>query len=210
MNTVSVKIQGKGPAAGAPVTPFLSDVTTLRNRAREHIEQGAVTPSYGADKTTVLNLLNEALATELVCVLRYRRHYFMAEGLLAEAIKKEFLVHAQEEQEHADKIAERIVQLGGEPNFNPEGLSSRSHSEYREGETLEAMINEDLIAERVAIESYLEMIAYLKDGDHTTRRMLEQILAVEEEHAEELSSMMKDLAAISEPRRPARPSAPSA
>lgn len=209
MNTV-VKTQGKIAANGAPATSFLSDVTTLRNRAREHIEQGAVTPSYGADKQTVLKILNEALATELVCVLRYRRHYFMAEGLLAEAIKKEFLAHAQEEQEHADKIAERIVQLGGEPNFDPEGLSSRSHSEYREGDSLEAMIMEDLVAERIAIESYLEMIAYLKDGDHTTRRMLEQILAVEEEHAEELSSMMKDLAAISAPRRSSRPASAGA
>jgi bacterioferritin len=209
MNTAYDTTPAKGPEAGAPATQFLSDVTTLRNRARQHIEQGAVTPSYGADKQTVLKILNEALATELVCVLRYRRHYFMAEGLLAEAIKKEFLIHAKEEQEHADKIAERIVQLGGEPNFNPDGLSTRSHSEYREGDTLEAMIKEDLIAERVAIESYMEMIAYLKDGDHTTRRMLEHILAVEEEHAEELSSMLKDLTAISDPRRPSRPAAAS-
>ena len=190
--------------------PFLTDIKTLRERARKHMETGAVTPGYRADREKVIALLNEALATELVCVLRYKRHFYMAGGINAQPVAAEFLQHANEEQGHADLIAQRIVQLGGEPNFNPEGLSSRSHSEYREGETLEAMIKEDLIAERVAIESYLEMIAYLKDGDHTTRRMLEQILAVEEEHAEELSSMMKDLAAISEPRRPVRPSAASA
>lgn len=175
--------------------PFLSDVAALRERARQHIEQGAVTPSYSANKQTVLNLLNEALATELVCVLRYRRHYFMAEGLLAEAIKKEFLTHAQEEQDHADKLAERIVQLGGEPNFDPQGLTARSHSEYKEGGDLNSMLEENLIAERVAIESYREMINYIKDHDHTTRRILEHILSVEEEHAEELASMMKNLGA---------------
>jgi bacterioferritin len=188
-------------------TPFLSDVTALRERARQHIEQGAVTPSYSANKQTVLNLLNEALATELVCVLRYRRHYFMAEGLLAEAIKKEFLAHAQEEQEHADKLAERIVQLGGEPNFDPQGLTLRSHSEYKEGGDLEGMLREDLIAERVAIESYREMIAFIKDHDHTTRRILEYILAVEEEHAEELSSMLKNLAGFPQMQRNAQPAA---
>jgi bacterioferritin len=170
---------------------FISDVKTLRERARRHIEEGAVTPSYGADKELVLRLLNEALATELVCVLRYRRHYFLAAGALAEAVKKEFLVHAQEEQAHADLIAERIVQLGGEPNFDPEGLAGRSHSEYVAGKTLTDMLREDLIAERIAIESYTEMIAYLQDKDATTRRMLEGILAVEEEHAEELASMLQ-------------------
>lgn len=177
--------------------PFLSDVTELRRRARDHIENGAVTPGYMADKEVVLNLLNDALATELVCVLRYRRHYFMADGLLAEAIKKEFLVHSTEEQAHADKIAERIVQLGGEPDFDPKGLLSRSHSEYVPGESLESMIKEDLIAERVAIESYREMINYLENRDHTTRRLFEGILAVEEEHAEELSSMLKNVKGVS-------------
>jgi bacterioferritin len=172
-------------------TPFLSDIAALRKRAREHIEQGAVTPSYAADKQTVLKLLNEALATELVCVLRYRRHYFMAAGALAEAIKKEFLVHAQEEQGHADQIAERIVQLGGEPDFNPETLTGRSHAQYVAGESLESMLREDLIAERIAIESYKEMVLYIADKDSTTRRMLEGILAVEEEHAEEISSMLE-------------------
>ena len=179
----------------AASTPFLSDISALRRRAREHIERGAVTPSYAANKQTVLKILNEALATELVCVLRYRRHYFMAEGLLAEAIKEEFMNHAQEEQSHADRIAERIVQLGGEPDFNPTGLSSRSHAEYLEGLDIESMLTEDLIAERIAIQSYGEMIAFLKDQDHTTRRLLEHILAVEEGHAEELASMLKHLTA---------------
>lgn len=167
----------------------LSEISVLRERARRHIEDGAVTPSYSADKELVLKLLNEALATELVCVLRYRRHYYMAQGLVAEAVKKEFLVHSQEEQGHADLIAERIVQLGGAPNFDPNGLATRSHAEYAEGETLDEMITEDLIAERIAIESYREMIEYIGPKDPSTRRLLESILAVEEEHAEELSSM---------------------
>lgn len=172
---------------------FLSDIATLRQRARQHISDGAVTPSYSADRVTVLKLLNEALATEIVCTLRYRRHYFMAEGILAEGIKQEFLVHAQEEQGHADQIAERIVQLGGEPDFDPSGLAARSHAEYVAGGSLEEMLKEDLIAERIAIESYREMIGYMEQRDSTTRRMLEGILANEEKHAEELSSMMEDL-----------------
>jgi bacterioferritin len=171
--------------------PFVTDLPAIRARARSTILQGAVTPGYDADLETVLRLLNEALATELVCVLRYRRHYFVAEGILAEAIKKEFLVHAQEEQQHADLIAERIVQLGGQPDFSPEGLASRAHSQYVAGETLEDMISEDLIAERIAIESYRGMIQYLGSADSTTRRMLEQILSSEEEHAEEMSSMLQ-------------------
>jgi bacterioferritin len=175
---------------------FLSDIAAIRKRARQHITDGAVTPSYDADRETVLKLLNEALATEIVCTLRYRRHYFMAEGILAESIKKEFLAHAQEEQGHADQIAERIVQLGGEPNFDPTGLTARSHAEYVEGDSLEEMIKEDLVAERIAIESYREMIAYMEGRDSTTRRMLEGILAVEEEHAEELASMMEDVREI--------------
>jgi bacterioferritin len=172
---------------------LLSNIAAIRKRARQHIEEGAVTPSYSADKETVLKLLNEALATEIVCVLRYRRHYFMAQGLLAEAVKKEFLVHAEEEQAHADQIAERIVQLGGEPNFDPSTLTERSHAEYAEGRDLEDMIKEDLIAERIAIESYREMIEYMAGRDHTTHRMLEGILAAEEEHAEEWASMLNDL-----------------
>jgi bacterioferritin len=173
--------------------PFLSDVKTLRERARQHMEQGAVTPGYDADLKTVLRLLNEALATELVCVLRYKRHYAVAQGILAEAIKEEFLVHAKEEEVHADQIAERIVQLGGDPNFDPDGLAMRAHSQYGPSDQLEEMLKEDLLAERVAVESYREMIQYLKNTDSTTRRMLEGILAKEEEHAEELSSMLAGL-----------------
>lgn len=172
---------------------FLSDIAAIRARARQHIADGAVTPSYEADRETVLKLLNEALATEIVCTLRYRRHYFMAQGILAEGIKQEFLTHANEEQGHADQIAERIVQLGGEPNFDPSGLTARSHAEYVEGDSLEEMIKEDLVAERIAIESYREMVGYLQGRDSTTRRLFESILAVEEEHAEELASMMEDV-----------------
>ena len=172
----------------------LSDVSELRRRAREQLEGGAVTPSYSADKETVLRLLNEALATELVCTLRYRHHYFVAEGLPAESIKQEFLKHAQEEQAHADQIAERIVQLGGDPNFDPQQLAERSHAEYgTHGNSLAEMLRDDLVAERVAIESYREMIAYVGNDDPTTRRMLESILAVEEEHAEELASMLASI-----------------
>lgn len=170
--------------------PFLSDIQKIRERARQHIEQGAVTPGYRADRATVIKILNEALATEIVCVLRYKRHYFMAEGIHADPVAAEFLQHANEEQQHADEIAGRIVQLGGEPNFSPDGLASRSHAEYREGETLIDMIKEDLVAERIAIESYGEMIRYLGDDDPTTRRMLEGILAMEEEHADDLSGML--------------------
>ena len=160
--------------------PFLSEVAEIRRRARQHIASGAVTVNYAADRDVVLRLLNEALATEVVCVLRYRRHYFMASGTVAEAIKKEFLQHSQEEQAHADQLAERIVQLGGAPNFNPQGMLERSHSEYEEGESLADMIEEDLVAERIAIESYREIIQYIGDKDSTTRRLFESILAVEE------------------------------
>jgi len=173
--------------------PFLTDVTELRRRARKHIEAGAVTGAYRADRDTVIKLLNEALATEIVCVLRYKRHYFMAQGIHAEPIAAEFLQHANEEQQHADQIANRIVQLGGEPNFNPDGLTMRSHSEYKEGETLLDMVKEDLVAERVAIDSYTEMIRYIADNDITTRRMLESILAVEEEHADDLVKFLADM-----------------
>jgi bacterioferritin len=155
------------------------------------MERGAVTDSYQADRKTVLALLNTALATELVCVLRYRRHHFMASGIHAQAVAAEFLAHATEEQEHADRIAQRITQLGGEPDFSPEGLATRSHTEYVEGSTLEEMIREDLVAERIAIESYGEIIRYLGENDSTTRRMLEAILAVEEEHAEELQALIQ-------------------
>jgi bacterioferritin len=175
--------------------PFLTDVKTLRKRARQHIERGAVTDGYTADRETVLKLLNEALATELICVLRYRRHYFMASGLEAQSVATEFLQHANEEQGHADQIAARIVQLGGEPNFSPDGLSTRSHAEYVEGTDLIDMIKEDLVAERIAIDSYREMVTYCGNEDPTTRRMLEEILGVEEEHAEDLVSMLQRLGA---------------
>ena len=170
---------------------IIKDVKTIRERARQHIEEGALTADYKADRDTVVKLLNEALATEIVCVLRYRRHYFMAEGMNADSVKGEFLTHAGEEQVHADALAERIVQLGGEPNLSPEGLSTRSHSEYVEGENLKDMIKEDLIAERIAIESYRDMIAFVGSDDPTTRRMLEKILMKEEEHAEDLVSLLK-------------------
>jgi len=173
--------------------PFLTDVQELRRRARQHIETGAVTDAYRANRDTVIKLLNEALATEIVCVLRYKRHYFMAHGIHADPIAAEFLTHANEEQGHADQLAARIVRLGGSPNFSPEGLLSRSHSEYVEGTTLVDMIKEDLVAERVAIDSYTEMIRYVGDDDITTRRILESILAVEEEHADDLNSFLADI-----------------
>lgn len=179
-----------GPMA-TPEKPFLTDIKTLRERARQHIERGAVTSGYKGDRETILRLLGEALATELVCVLRYKRHFYMASGLQAESAAAEFAQHALEEQGHADQLAARIVQLGGKPDFNPDTLTGRSHAEYVEGETLRDMLKEDLIAERIAIESYREMIAYIGQDDSTTRRMLETILAVEEEHADDLQSLLE-------------------
>ena len=173
--------------------PFLTDIQTLRERARKHIENGAVTEGYTADRETAVKILNEALATEIVCVLRYKRHYFMASGIHAEGVAAEFLEHANDEQGHADQIAQRIVQLQGEPNFNPEGLLMRSHAEYVEGTTLTDMIREDLVAERIAIDSYREMITYFGNDDPTSRRMLEGILAVEEEHADDLVSLLEKM-----------------
>ena len=170
--------------------PFLTDIKTLRERARQHIENGAVTQGYTADRETVVKLLNEALATEIVCVLRYRRHYFMASGINAESVAAEFLQHANEEQGHADSIAHRIVQLKGEPDFNPDGLLMRSHAEYVEGTSLTDMIKEDLVAERIAIDSYREMINYFGNDDSTSRRLMEEILAVEEEHADDLVNLL--------------------
>jgi bacterioferritin len=172
---------------------FASDVAGIRRRAREHTERGAVTQGYRADRDAVLKLLNEALATEIVCVLRYRRHYFMAMGIHAHPVADEFLQHANEEQGHADQIAERITQLGGAPDLNPDGLLARSHSEYVEGGSLIEMMREDLVAERIAIDSYSEMIRYLGNDDPTTRRMLEGILAVEEEHADDLAKLLASL-----------------
>ncbi|WP_322106525.1 ferritin-like domain-containing protein [Paraburkholderia sp. J41] len=166
------------------------DLKRVREEARRNLEDGPVTENYGADRETVLKLLNDSLATELVCVLRYKRHYFMAKGIESEAVAQEFLEHANEEQQHADMLAARIVQLGGEPDFSPANLSERSHSEYKEGKNLEDMIRENLIAERIAIESYRSIIQYLGDGDTTTRRIFEEILAVEEEHADDMSDLL--------------------
>jgi len=180
----------RGSQSGAPK---LTDVETIRNRARQDIESGAVTYGYGADRDEVVRLLNEALATEIVCYLRYKRHYFMADGIHAEPVAAEFLEHAQQEQQHADLIAQRIVQLGGAPNFSPEGLASRSHAQYVEGTSLKDMIRENLVAERIAIESYREVAQWIGEKDPTTRRLLEQILATEEEHADDLVSLMHGL-----------------
>lgn len=182
--------------------PFLTDIETIRKRAREHIHRGAITDSYKADRETVLKLLNEALATEIVCVLRYKYHYYMASGINATSVAAEFLEHANEEQGHADEIAQRITQLEGTPNFSPDGLATRSHSEYVEGDDLVDMIKENLVAERIAIETYSEMIRYLGDGDPTTRRMMEGILAVEEEHAEDMSTLLEQLGHKGEPAKP--------
>jgi len=169
---------------------FLSDIQELRRRARQHMEMGAVTEGYKADPKKVSAVLNEALATEIVCVLRYKRHYFMAVGIHAQAVAAEFLQHANEEQGHADQIAMRITQIGGEPDFNPAILVERSHAQYVEGNNLVEMIKEDLVAERIAIESYNEIVRFLGDDDITSRRMMEQILAVEEEHANDLADLL--------------------
>ena len=173
-----------------PKNTVLTDVPTLRKRARQHIDDGSVTAGYSANREMVLRLLNDSLATELVCVLRYRRHHFMARGIHSQSVAQEFLDHSNEELGHADEIAERIVQLGGEPDFAPTGLVGRSHAEYVEGDTLASMIKEDLVAERIAIDSYRDIIKYLGDQDPTTRRMMEGILAVEEEHADDLADLL--------------------
>ena len=169
---------------------FLIDLKKIRENARNHMEEGAVTEGYKADRQQVLKVLNEALATEIVCVLRYKRHYYMAQGISSDSVKAEFLQHATEEQQHADWIAERITQLGGEPDFNPKGLADRSHSEYVEGKTLVDMIKEDLVAERIAIQTYQEIIRWLGDGDPTTKILIEQINKVEEEHANDMSDLL--------------------
>ncbi|HLI17836.1 MAG TPA: ferritin-like domain-containing protein [Rhodanobacteraceae bacterium] len=182
--------------------PFLSDIQTIRKRAREHIERGAVTHGYTADRDTVIKVLNEALATEIVCVLRYKYHHYMAAGIHAQSVAAEFLQHANEEQEHADRIAERITQLDGAPNLNPEGLTTRAHSDYVEGDDLVDMIKEDLVAERIAIDSYREIVQYLGNDDPTSRRMMEEILAVEEEHAEDMKTLLEELGKEGEPPKP--------
>jgi len=172
-------------------TPFLSDIKELRRRAREHMDKGAVTETYKGDVARTVDILNQALATELVCVLRYKRHYYMARGINKDAVANEFLAHANEEQGHADRIADRITQLGGAPDFNPQGLVTRSHSEYVEGTNLTDMIRENLVAERIAIESYTEIIRYFGSNDPTSRRLMEEILAVEEEHANDMADLLE-------------------
>ncbi|GAA2137439.1 ferritin-like domain-containing protein [Actinomadura napierensis] len=172
---------------------FLTDIKTLRERARQEIDKGPITEAYGADVTRVIQVCNEALATEIVCTLRYKRHYYTATGIHAEAVAGEFLQHAAEEQQHADMLAERIVQLGGEPDFAPDTLTTRSHAEYDASRDLVAMIREDLVAERIAIASYTEIVQWIGDGDPTTKRVFEQILAQEEEHADDLRGMLERL-----------------
>lgn len=184
--------------------PFLTDIQTIRRRARAHIEQGAVTEGYKADRKLVVKVLNEALATEIVCVLRYKYHHYMAKGIHAQSVAAEFLEHANEEQAHADRIAERITQLDGVPNLSPEGLLTRSHSDYVEGDDLVDMIKENLVAERIAIDSYREVIQFLGNDDPTTRRMMEEILAQEEEHAEDMATLLEELGKKGEPAKPAR------
>jgi bacterioferritin len=172
---------------------FVMDVKSIRERARKHMEDGAVTQGNKADRKRVVEVLNEVLATELVCVLRYKRHYYMARGMNSDSVKSEFLQHATEEQQHADWIAERITQLDGAPNFNPEGIAQRSHAEYDESVDLESMIRADLLAERIAIESYSEIVRWLGNDDPTTRRMIEDILKMEEEHANDMADLLPRL-----------------
>lgn len=181
----------RSTAKKTTTTAGLTSRETLRANARKQIEDGAITGTYAGDRKTLIKLLNDALATEYVCVLRYYRHYFMASGMLADAVKAEFLEHAQQEQAHAHRIAERIVQLGGEPDLDPDTLTARAHAEYKEGKDLRDMVKENLIAERIAIDSYREMIGWVGDKDSTTRRMLEDILAQEEEHADEFADLLE-------------------
>jgi bacterioferritin len=173
--------------------PVQATIKTLRSDARKHLMQGAVTNDYSADRAEVINQLNQALATELVCVLRYRRHYFTARGIHSRGVAEEFLAHSNEELGHADRLAARIVQLGGEPDFSPDELAARSHAEYVEGITLVDMIRENLVSERIAIDSYRHMVKYLGNDDPTTSDLLKAILAVEEEHANDLADLLEEL-----------------
>jgi len=191
ITTQQLSGQGLQPPGQALRQPFVADIKAIRERARQHMDDGAVTAGYGKDQAQAHAVLNSALATELVCVLRYKRHSFMAAGIYAEPIAQEFAQHAAEEQAHADLIARRIVQLGGAPDFSPEGLSSRSHADYVEGNNLKEMIQENLVAERIAIDTYREMVRWFGDDDPTTKRILEGILAQEEEHADELSDLLQ-------------------
>jgi bacterioferritin len=185
--------QLKSQATAKKSRPFVTDIEEIRRRARSHMDRGAVTEGYKADRETVVEILNQALATELVCVLRYKRHHYMATGIHSQAVAAEFLEHAKEEQEHADQIAERITQLDGAPDYNPEGLLTRSHSQYAEGNDLVDMLKEDLIAERIAVDSYTEIVRYLGDDDPTSRRMMEEILAKEEEHADDMKTLLETI-----------------
>ncbi len=173
--------------------PFLSDIEELRRRARQDMDKGAVTSTYGRDINQALNILNQVLASEIVCVLRYKRHYYMAQGIHAEPVAQEFLQHANDEQLHADMVALRITQLGGEPNFDPDGLLTRSVAEYKPGNSLVDMIKEDLIAERVVVQWYAEIIRWFGNHDSTTRRMMEDLLAKEEEHADDLADLLTEV-----------------
>ena len=179
--------------------PFLLDIEAIRARAREHMDRGAITDGYSADRETVLKILNDALATEIICVLRYKRHYYLASGINAKSVAAEFLEHAKEEQEHADKIAKRIVQLDGKPDLSPDTLSGRSHADFGSAADLVEMLQEDLIAERIAIDTYREIAQYIGHDDPTTRRLIESILAQEEEHAEDIASLLEQLGKKGEP-----------
>jgi bacterioferritin len=181
---------GQKKSLKAPARRFIADVKKMRARARRHMQSGAVTENYRADRAQVIKVLNDVLATEIVCVLRYKSHFYLSKGLDAEPARAEFLQHAGEEQQHADWVAERITQLGGEPNFDPKGLPERSHSEYGRHNNLVTMIQEDLVAERVAIESYSEIVRWLGNDDTTTRRIMEDILKTEEQHADDMANLL--------------------
>jgi bacterioferritin len=182
---------------------LLINIEEIRARARKQIEDGAVTENYDLDLDHVIALLNAALATEIVCVLRYRYHYFVASGIHSAAVAQEFLEHSNEEQQHADLLAERITQLGGKPEMNPAVISQASHSEYKEGDTLAEMIREDLVAERIAIETYREMVKFFGEKDSTSRRLIEEILAKEEEHADEFGKLLSKVETSAKPEAPA-------
>lgn len=175
---------------------ILSDVEGLRRRAQKHIESGAITDEYKADRAEVVETLNTVLASELMCVLRYKRHYYTAKGINGQAAKKEFLEHAQEAQQHADRIAGRIVQLNGQPDFNPETLTGRSLSQYTNARTLYEMIKEDLVAERIAVESYSEIVRWLGDSDVASRKLMADILMVEEQHAADMQKLLGKFHAV--------------
>lgn len=178
------------------MSDFVLDVKNIKERARRHMEDGAVTNANKTDRKRVIEVLNDVVATELVCMLRYKRHYYMARGIHSESVKAEFLQHATQELEHADWVAERITQLGGEPNFDPEGIAQRSHADYDESPSLQAMVRADLMAERIAIETYSEIIRWLGNDDPTTRKLIEDILKVEEEHANDLADLLPGVANV--------------